>query len=131
MVAFFSRYYLTRTACQWELATALSATRAEAEGPRRIIVVNPHRSPDHIVPGELRDLRYETLLPDADGVALDRLVAAIRDHVASLTGVFGDATPMTSVRWLPTQRPPTCAKRCTTRAKRWAAGTRSLPTARC
>jgi hypothetical protein len=109
MVAFFSCRYLSRTACQWELATALSATRLEPGPERRILVVNPQRSPDHIVPARLRDLLYESLPPDADQAALDRLVAVIRDHVASLAGVFGDVAPANSVRWLPARR------RCSTR----------------
>ena len=37
-------------------------------------------------------------------VERQRVVAAVREHVAMLSGEFGDVAPMTSVRWLPTRR---------------------------
>jgi hypothetical protein len=56
LVAFYSRAYPARRACQWELTAAfLAAQRAGGDPRRRVLVVNPEHGADHVHPVELRD----------------------------------------------------------------------------
>jgi hypothetical protein len=62
LLAYYSRTYPTRRACQWELTAAFLAAQALGEDPRaRVLVVNPEREADggllteHIQPVQLRD----------------------------------------------------------------------------
>lgn len=73
LLAFYSRIYPTRRACQWELTAAfLAAQRASNDPGDRVLVVNPERGADggplvdHIQPVQLRDARF-MVAEDDDG----------------------------------------------------------------
>jgi tetratricopeptide (TPR) repeat protein len=101
LLVYYSAAYPTRRACQWELTAAyLAASRAGDPG-RRILVINPEPTPDHLHPGELRDALFRHA-PD-DQAALNELAQAVADHVHGLTGPLGQVAPLTPARWLPTQ----------------------------
>jgi hypothetical protein len=57
LLAYYSRSFPKRRACQWELTTALLCSPAKESQPR-IFVINPEPSPSHIYPVELRDTRF-------------------------------------------------------------------------
>ncbi|NUT29332.1 MAG: toll/interleukin-1 receptor domain-containing protein [Streptomyces sp.] len=78
LLAFYSTGYPEREACQWELTTAYLAGLGEGDPRRRVMVVNPERTTDHIHPVELRDARHGSL----DDLAA--LVADVRAHVTRL-----------------------------------------------
>jgi hypothetical protein len=78
LLAFYSTGYPEREACQWELTSAYLAGLGEGDPRRRVMVVNPERTTDHIHPVELRDARHAS--PDD----LTALVTDVRDHVARL-----------------------------------------------
>jgi TIR domain len=56
LLAYYSRHYTSRPACQQELTAAFLAGQREGDPMRRIIVVNPEDpSTDHLLPAELAD----------------------------------------------------------------------------
>jgi hypothetical protein len=67
MLAYYSAAYPTRRACQWELTAAYLAASRDGDPARRILVVNPEPTPDHLYPGELRDALFVVHLPGATG----------------------------------------------------------------
>ncbi|MFD9092416.1 tetratricopeptide repeat protein [Streptomyces collinus] len=99
-LAYYSVTYPTRPACQWELLTAFRAATALGPPSRRILVVNPEASPDHIQPVELRDPRY--LDPAADQ-AVERLVQLVQKRLTESPGPLGDAIQAERPVWRPTE----------------------------
>jgi hypothetical protein len=99
LLAFYSTGYPERAACQWELTTAYLAGLGEGDPRRRVMVVNPERTTDHIHPVELRDARHAS----ADDLAA--LVRDVREHIAGLGTPLTIAEPGVR-RWrLGTPRP--------------------------
>ncbi|MBD0844509.1 toll/interleukin-1 receptor domain-containing protein [Streptomyces sp. TRM68416] len=99
LLAFYSTGYPEREACQWELTTAYLAGLGEGDPRRRVMVVNPERTTDHIHPVELRDARHAS----AENPAA--LVADVREHLAGLDAPMAIAEPGAR-RWrLGTPRP--------------------------
>ncbi|MFA7431987.1 MAG: tetratricopeptide repeat protein, partial [Rhodospirillaceae bacterium] len=93
LLAYYSLTYPQRRACQWELTAAVIAGEGGVAGgtavQRRVLVVNPLATVDHIEPGTLRD-RLCFALPSADDdAALADLAAKVRAHVGDID------TPMT------------------------------------
>ncbi|MCC3768457.1 toll/interleukin-1 receptor domain-containing protein [Streptomyces sp. UNOC14_S4] len=103
LLAWYSAGYPERLACQWELTAAYLAGLGEGDPRRRVMVVNPERSADHIHPVELRDARHWPL-PDGPA-ALDALVADVRAHVAALAGPIGATETVPAAHWLPGPAP--------------------------
>ena len=58
LLAYYSAAYSRRRACQWELTAAYLAASRQGDPSRRILVVNPEPTSDHLYPGELRDALY-------------------------------------------------------------------------
>src|SRR5690349_7183944 len=58
LLAFYSKAYPTRRACQWELTAAFLAAQREGDPRRRVLVVNPESRAEHIHPIELRDAKF-------------------------------------------------------------------------
>ncbi|MFG2548893.1 TIR domain-containing protein [Streptomyces sp. NPDC048581] len=93
LLAFYSTGYPEREACQWELTTAYLAGLGESDPRRRVMVINPERTTEHIHPVELRDARHASL----DDLAA--LVADVRAHVTRLNAPMPIAEPGAR-RWL-------------------------------
>ncbi len=98
LLAFYSTGYPTRRACQWELTVAYLAGQREGDPRRRVLVVNPEPSVDHIHPVELRDARH---WPVPAAALLPTFAGSVAAHVASLSTPFGQVAALTPVRWLP------------------------------
>jgi TIR domain-containing protein len=96
LVAFYSAHYLSRSACQWELTTAYLAGQREGDPLRRVLVVNPEPSPDHILPIELRDARHLRATAPARDMAV-----AIAARARRLATPIGAVEPPVPPRWLP------------------------------
>ncbi len=58
LLAYYSKTYPLRRACQWELTAAFLAAQTEGDPRRRVLVINPERGADHIHPIELRDAKF-------------------------------------------------------------------------
>src|SRR5690349_16868210 len=58
LVAYYSKDYARRPACQLELMTAFLAGQRQGNPCARIAVINPEHSYDHLLPVELADARY-------------------------------------------------------------------------
>ncbi|GAA3535531.1 hypothetical protein GCM10022222_18940 [Amycolatopsis ultiminotia] len=84
LLAYYSRSYGTRVACQEEFTTAFLAGRQPFE---RLLVVNPEPGTDHLAPRQVLDM----LLPGhpATSTALEALVEAVRERVAGTEGTIG------------------------------------------
>src|SRR6202035_2726303 len=54
LLAYYSKTYPLRRACQWELTTAFLAAQTEGDPRRRVLVINPDEKAEHIHPIELR-----------------------------------------------------------------------------
>src|SRR5215469_617169 len=93
VLIYYSRAYLERTACQWELTTALTAVQQARGGPSRILVVNPEPGPDHIYPEDLRAALYRAVPHPAEPGALRRLAAEVAEHVLRCPGPLPIARP--------------------------------------
>ena len=98
LLAYYSKTYPLRRACQWELTAAFLAAQAEGDPRRRVLVVSPEEKADHIHPIELRDAKFRTA-PIDDGPALHELVQSVVKHVAALDGPLADIRPLTAPNW--------------------------------
>ncbi|MET9225425.1 toll/interleukin-1 receptor domain-containing protein [Lentzea sp. NPDC003310] len=87
LVAFYSRRYPTRYACQWEFTRAfLSALHHHEDPTDRIVVVNPEGDDRHIAPIEFTDAVYLPWRHDSD---VDVLAKAVLEKVNRLAGPMG------------------------------------------
>jgi hypothetical protein len=77
LLAFYSKTYPTRRACQWELTAAFIAAESEGDPRCRVLVVNPEPHTDHIQPIEFRDTKFRaaTAAGDFSGITQDRSAA--------------------------------------------------------
>jgi len=115
LLAYYSQTYPTRRACQWELTTAVIAGEGEAAVgadiwdavQRRVLVVNPLLTPDHIEPATLRHRRFYNLPNAADENALADLARKVQAHVDDIPSAMTIRPPAKPQRvgsvW---QRPP-------------------------
>ncbi|WP_410618217.1 TIR domain-containing protein [Amycolatopsis sp. cmx-8-4] len=90
LLAFYSRRFPTRYACQWELTSAFIAAQALGDPRQRVLVVNPEHDGDHIAPVELQDAAYVSAPHD------DRGRARIAERVAEVVRAAG--TPLGAAR---------------------------------
>ncbi len=96
-VAYYSKTYPLRRACQWELTSAFLAAQTEGDPRRRVLVLNPENGADHIHPIELRDAKFRKA-PTTDG-EMQRLVQAAAKHVRELSAPLADIHPLTAPNW--------------------------------
>jgi len=85
LVAYYSKNYSSRRACQWELVSAFLAAQRLGNPRDRVLVVNPEHNSEHIQPIELRDGKYSRPT-DAD---FTRVADAVAAHAASVSGTLG------------------------------------------
>src|ERR1700757_1756568 len=62
LLAYYSKTYPLRRACQWELTAAFLAAQTDHQHDprRRVLVVNPEEKADHIIPIQLKDTKFRT-----------------------------------------------------------------------
>jgi hypothetical protein len=104
LLAYYSATYPSRRPCQWELTAAFIAGQRAGDPRRRVLVVNPESSADHIEPVELRDALFRQAPEADDKPALQALAQTLAAHVAELDGVLGDVQPLVPPAWHPAQR---------------------------
>jgi len=97
LLAYYSRTYPLRRACQWELTAAFLAAQTEGDPRRRVLVINPEKGADHIHPIELRDAKFRNA-PKNDNEMRD-LAEAIRKQVAAIDGPLADIRPLIAPNW--------------------------------
>jgi hypothetical protein len=97
LIAYYSKTYPLRRACQWELTAAFLAAQTEGDPRRRVLVISPEQRPDHIHPIELRDAKFRKA-PSNDA-EMRELIEAICKHVAMLEGPLADIHPLTAPNW--------------------------------
>jgi tetratricopeptide repeat protein/TIR domain-containing protein len=97
LLAYYSQTYPLRRACQWELTAAFLAAQIEGDPRRRVLVVSPEESADHIHPIELRDAKFRNA-PRNNG-DMRELAEAICKHVAAIDGPLADIRPLTAPNW--------------------------------
>ena len=97
LLAYYSKTYPLRRACQWELTAAFLAAQTEGDPRRRVLVINPEKGADHIHPIELRDAKFRNA-PNTDG-EMQQLVESIVKHVAAVNGPLADIRPLTAPNW--------------------------------
>ncbi len=103
LLAYYSKIYPTRRACQWELTTAFLAGQSEGDSRRRVLVINPEEGSDHIHPVELRDAKY--VPATKNGAEMRALADAVRQHVDKLEGPLPDVQPLKLPEWYGTSPP--------------------------
>ena len=86
LLAWYSKTYPLRRACQSELTAAFLAAQREGDPRRRVLVVNPEAGTDHFHPIELRDAKFLTAPAAGDSAALQALADAVSKHIAPLSG---------------------------------------------
>lgn len=88
LLACYSADYPTRSACQYEFATAYLIGQAEGDPLRRVLAVNLERTVDHVEPRHLRD----ALLPPLPAMpaSLADVVKAVAERVAVTGRVLGE-----------------------------------------
>jgi hypothetical protein len=104
LLAYYSRQYPTRRACQWELTTAYLAAQRTGDPSRRILILNPEPTLEHLHPGELRDALAGHPPADGDPIALSELAQAAVNRVQEVPTPLGEIAPLVPPRWLPTPR---------------------------
>jgi hypothetical protein len=103
LVAYYSKSYPLRRACQWELTAAFLAAQTEGDPRQRVLVINPEKKPenpdpsDHIHPIELRDAKF-LQAPTTEG-EMRELVEAIAEQVGELSAPMADIHPLTAPNW--------------------------------
>ncbi|RBQ14980.1 hypothetical protein DP939_37985 [Spongiactinospora rosea] len=98
-LAYYSRAYPTRPACQLEMTFAFLLAQRGDTAAGRILVINPEESGDHIEPVQLRDLKYR---PRPVTAADHRRFAEdVAGHVARSPGPPSAAGPVPPARWWP------------------------------
>ncbi|MFG2224515.1 TIR domain-containing protein [Streptomyces sp. NPDC048644] len=103
LLALYSEEYPRRRACQWELTYAFQAGQREGDPRRRILIINPERTADHVHPLELRDARH---WPGVRGdEAANLLAARVSSYVGELTGPLGCTPGPSQATWLPAPMP--------------------------
>jgi tetratricopeptide (TPR) repeat protein len=91
LLSWYSEAYPRSRPCQMELTAALLAAQREGDPRRRVLVVNPELSGEHIEPVTLRDAQYAAAPADAAGrVTLAERIAV---HVGKLAGPLGGVLP--------------------------------------
>jgi len=99
LLAYYSKAYPTRRACQWELTAAFLAAQQEGDPRRRVLVVNPEAGAGHIHPVELRDAKFAKAPAPGDRAALQPLAQAVCNQIAGLSGPLSDIRPLDSPVW--------------------------------
>src|SRR5208337_3682556 len=97
LLAYYSKPYPLRRACQWELTAAFLAAQTEGDPRRRVLVINPESGADHIHPIELRDAKFRNA-PNTDG-EMQRLGQAVVKHVAAVSTPLAEIHPLTAPNW--------------------------------
>ena len=97
LLAYYSKTYPLRRACQWELTAAFLAAQTEGDPRRRVLVINPEKDADHIDPIELRDEKFRDA-PKNDGEMQQRVEAIVK-HVATVSGPLADIHPLSAPNW--------------------------------
>ncbi len=97
LVAYYSRIYPLRRPCQWELTAAFLAAQKLGDPRRRVLVVNPGPSADHIYPVELRDALFLRAPESEEDLA--RVVRRLTKHVGKLQGVLGQLEVLRQPAW--------------------------------
>ncbi|WP_329054466.1 TIR domain-containing protein [Amycolatopsis sp. NBC_01488] len=93
LLAYYSRRFPTRYACQWELTSAFLAAQRHGDPRRRVLVVNPESDGNHIAPVELEDAAYAAR-PKNDRertLVVDRIAELVRAAAAPLGAVRSTA----------------------------------------
>jgi tetratricopeptide (TPR) repeat protein len=99
LLAYYSKTYPTRRACQWELTAAFLAAQHEGDPRRRVLAVNPEAGAGHIHPVELRDAKSAKAPAAGDRATLGALAQAVRKQVDGLSGPLSDIRPLNSPLW--------------------------------
>ncbi|KUL34494.1 tetratricopeptide repeat protein [Actinoplanes awajinensis] len=107
LLAYYSRDYTNRAACQYELTTAFLAGLREGDPIRRIMVINPHRETDHLAPAVLADEKFDRLPFPGDDAETSRVVREIKAKVRTLTGRIGDHPVSGEQTWHARRQPGT------------------------
>jgi hypothetical protein len=96
LLAWYSAAYPTRRACREELTLALLAAENAGQGERRVLVINPETSLEHVVEARLLDRRFATT-EDLAGPAA--LAGRIAGRLAEVDGPFGSLPIPDPSRW--------------------------------
>ncbi|MEV1171430.1 TIR domain-containing protein [Nonomuraea sp. NPDC049784] len=98
-LAYYSRVYPTRPACQLEMTFAFLLAQQGRTMEGRILVVNPEDGSDHIEPVELRDLKYRR--PPVSDAGYRRFAHEMAGRVAALSGPLGASRSVAPPHWWP------------------------------
>ncbi|WP_433537318.1 TIR domain-containing protein [Micromonospora sp. CA-249363] len=99
LVAYFSRSFPGRPACEVELTAAFLSGQREGDPNRRVVVVNPEPTVDHLHPVELADARFALMTGDTDERSLRSLAKRIKKRVDATTGTVGGAVLADQLVW--------------------------------
>ena len=99
LVAWYSKTYPTRRACQWELTAAIIAAQRDSSDIKavenRILALNPELTRTHIQPLHIQDQRYIS----AYKVDADKLAQQVFDHLQRVDQTFGEFHHLTRPHW--------------------------------
>jgi hypothetical protein len=99
LLAYYSKVYPTRRACQWELTAAFLAAQQEGDPRQRVLVVNPEPGAGHIHPVELRDAKFLNAPASGDRAALQTLAQKVRNQIDCVKDPFSDIGPLDAPVW--------------------------------
>lgn len=94
ILAWYSRDYPQSRACQWEFTAAFLAAQQEADPFRRVLVINPETSDDHLLlPQEIRGQNIRSAPAVGDAAGFKILAQEIATHLGKITSPFGQIRP--------------------------------------
>jgi tetratricopeptide (TPR) repeat protein len=98
LLAYYSKTYPLRRACQWELTAAFLAAQSEGDPRLRVLIVNPEPNDAHIHPLVLRDAKFRAA-PGVDNSALEAFAQSIAKQMASLDSPLAGIHPLAPPNW--------------------------------
>ena len=103
MLVWFSATYPLSRPCQWELTAAFIAAQQEGDPRKRILIVNPEQSPDHIILPQIKDQEYIIAPTAEDSTGYDAMAERIAQHVTKLDSTLGSLRTIIMPSWFPDQ----------------------------
>lgn len=98
-LAYYSSAYPASRACQWELTAAFISAQAEGDPRRRILIINPEGTFNHVLPGELLDARAIQLKPSTSEQLVQELSLSVKQVADSLKSKFGEIRKLSPPPW--------------------------------
>ena len=99
LVAYYSAKYPKSRFCQWEFTSAFLASQREGDPTKRIMVLNPEKGHEHIMPSEFQGALFKRVPENVDDAALNVIVESIKERVSRIANPIGHISTFDKPTW--------------------------------